>query len=105
MALKIETKNQINRIHIDGDLTIYEVSEYQEALKQEFLPDKPLELDLGEVEEFDTSGLQLIAALCKQAGSNGADIRFTAMSGAVKEAVNHCRLLNALDCEPQEAAS
>ena len=105
MALKIETKKQINRIQIDGDLTIYEVGEYQETLKQAFLPDKPVELDLGEVEEIDTSGLQLVAVLCKQARQNGADVRFTAMSSEADEAVNHYRLLHALDCEPQEAAS
>ncbi len=105
MALKIETKNNINQIRIDGDLTIYEVADYLDTLKQTLMMDKTVELDLSGVEELDTSGLQLITAVCKQASGNGADIRFIAMSDEVDEAVHNSRLLHALGCEPKEAAS
>ena len=105
MALKIETKDNINQIHIEGDLTIYEVADYLDTLKQTWMQDKAIELDLSAVEEIDTSGLQLITAVCKQANDNGADIRFVAMSDEVDEAVHNSRLLHALGCEPQEAAS
>ena len=105
MAIKIEIKNNSNQIVIDGDLTIYEVSEYQEALKQACNPGMPVELHLGAVEELDTSGLQLIASVCKQANDNGADIQFVSMSDDVDEAIHNSRLLHALNCEPQEAVS
>ncbi len=105
MAIKIETKDNINQIHIEGDLTIYEVADYLDKLKQNLMADKAVELDLGAVEELDTSGLQLITAVCKQASDNGADIRFVAMSDEVDEAVHNCRLLHALGCEQEEAAS
>ncbi len=99
MALTIETENDINRVKIDGDLTIYNASEYCQIFKESFKSDKNLEIDLSAVEEVDTSGLQILAVFGKQVIDNGAEVSFSECSDDAAAALKTCRLLAALNCE------
>jgi anti-anti-sigma factor len=99
MALKIEIQDDTNKLLIDEDLTIYNAAEYHQALVEGFKADKNLEIDLSTVEEIDTSGLQLLAAISKQVIDNGAAVKFTACSDEASSALETSRFLSAINCE------
>jgi ABC-type transporter Mla MlaB component len=65
------------RLHITGDLTIYEVREAREALLA-LLPTQPCpwQLDLSGLGELDSAGIQLLLSLQKtlSAGGYSADV-------------------------------
>lgn len=103
MAMNIETEGGVNRVTVDGELTIYEVSGYHDVLKEGFQADKNMVVDLSSVEEVDASGLQLLAAYGKKAISNGAEISFVNMNDVAREALQTSRLLTSLNCEDQES--
>lgn len=50
------------RLSLQGPFTIYEVNEVQQSLKPLLSPDS-LTVDLADVDEMDTAGLQLLIAL------------------------------------------
>lgn len=57
----IETKK--NKVRISGELTIYVTNEFKDIL-QPVLEEMPkIDLDLSEVSELDSSGLQFLMAL------------------------------------------
>jgi len=104
MTLKIDTQEQLNKIRIEGELTIYVAAEYLEQIREAFLADKDIEFDLEQVDEIDTSGVQILAAMARQVRDNGADVRFVSLSDEVDEALQNCRLMQALGCAGEEAA-
>lgn len=53
-------KQQNNRIVIEGELTIYTVTELKDKFLGGLLTNDKLELDLSEVSEIDGAGLQLL---------------------------------------------
>lgn len=104
MAINIDTQSGSNRVVVDGEFTIYDASEFHDALKMGFHPDKDIEFDLSAVEEIDSSGLQLIAVYGKKVIANGAEVRFIAMSDKARDALEKSRLMVSLNCEEQESA-
>jgi anti-anti-sigma factor len=53
-------EQQNNRIVIEGELTIYTVTELKDKFLAGLLTNDELELDLSEVSEIDGAGLQLL---------------------------------------------
>ncbi|MGZ8158847.1 MAG: STAS domain-containing protein [Methylobacter sp.] len=79
-----KTKNQPSSlVVIEGELTIYTVSELKDKLLSGLSANEELELDLSKVDEFDGAGLQLLVMLKKQAAALGKALRFTDHSPVV----------------------
>ena len=75
---------------VTGDLTVYSAGDVKAALlaRAGSLPD-PLELDLANVGEFDTAGLQLLLMLSREMGGR---LRVSGCSEVVRNALALCRL-------------
>jgi anti-sigma B factor antagonist len=80
---------------IDGELTIYRAAELCDALKAVMagVPDgDELAVDLSDVTEMDSAGVQLLMAAKKTARASGRDVRITGRSPAVEEVLETLRL-------------
>ena len=63
MSLKITTGNSKNKISVTGEFTIYDAAAYHEILKNAFLPDRDMQIDLRAVEEIDSSANSILTVL------------------------------------------
>ena len=68
------------------DLTIFNAMSTQEVLVKA-LSDGQAEFDLSDVGEIDSSGLQLLIALRKQADKDGKVVKFHSVSEPVMELI------------------
>jgi len=80
---------------IDGELTIYRAAELCDALKT-VMAGVPggheLGVDLSDVTEMDSAGVQLLMAAKKTARASGRELRITGRSPAVEEVLETLRL-------------
>jgi anti-anti-sigma factor len=81
MNAEILRDGQLRAVHIDGEMTIYRALELKEILQGALKGGAGLELDLSNVTELDTAGLQLLMAAQKSA----PQFRIAAVSEAVAE--------------------
>jgi len=93
MSIKMVTDNDKSLLSIDGELTIYTAAEYKKYLVENFTSDHALDVDLEGVEEIDTCGLQLLAAMSKQLSDDGNEINIIATSDVAKDALETSRLM------------
>jgi anti-anti-sigma factor len=80
---------------VDGELTIYRVAELCDAFKTVMAgiaDGHELEVDLSDVTEMDSAGVQLLMAAKKTARASGRDVRITGRSPAVEEVLETLRL-------------
>jgi anti-anti-sigma factor len=73
---------------IDGELTIYRAAELAAAMKAalaDVADGGLLEVDLSEVAEMDSAGVQLLLAAKRSAGESGRSLRLSGRSPAVDE--------------------
>jgi anti-sigma B factor antagonist len=93
---------------IEGELTIYRAAELREVLKGA-LSAAParceFEIDLSDVSEMDSAGVQLLLAARRTARATGRELRIVAPSRAVVEVLGILRLSAQLDDMPLSAAS
>ena len=80
------------RLSLTEDLTIYHALEQKAALLDALAATDELELDLAQVEEIDSAGLQLLILLKKEAQRAGKSVRFVAPSPAVSNVIELCNL-------------
>jgi anti-anti-sigma regulatory factor len=75
-----------NVIALDGELTIYRAAELKPLLLAALTGAGPIELDLAEVTEVDTAGLQLLMLLRREAQALGRALHLRSPSLAMVEA-------------------
>lgn len=77
------SEKNVRTLSVEDDLAVINIRK----LKDEFLSAleecERIELDLSETSEFDSSGLQLLAVLNREAQARGKEFRITAFSPAV----------------------
>jgi len=71
---------------VSGDLTIYAATEARHELEQLLAQSLPVEVDLSEVDEIDTSGIQLLLWLKRQVSAKGSQLSLVHHSPPVIEA-------------------
>ena len=74
-----------NTLRIEGELTIYRASELCAELQAALQQPGDVELDLSEVSEMDSAGVQLLMAAKKAAQAGQRELRLVAHSPAVLE--------------------
>ena len=87
--------NNPSSFRIDGELTIYRAAELCAALKTAMAGvsgGHELELDLSNITEMDSAGVQLLMAAKKTARASGRDVRISGRSPAVQEVLGTFRL-------------
>jgi len=74
-------------IRITGEMSIYRAAELKPVLLQALADGgaAPLAIDLSQVSEFDSAGLQLLMATARAAADAGTALRLHAPSPAVQE--------------------
>ncbi len=89
MTIHIESKKKGHgRVRIEGEMTIYNAVELKDALIKALAKFQYLEVDLAEVTEIDTSGLQLLLLLKRESVGIRKTLQYAAHSPSVIEAID-----------------
>lgn len=72
-------------LRIEGEMTIYRAVELGSAIRRTFETGGDVELDLSEVSELDSSGVQLLIAAQQRARAAQRELRLVGHSPAVLE--------------------
>ena len=79
-------------LSITEDLTIYNALAQKQTLLDALATTSELELNLAQVGEMDTAGLQLLILLKKEAQRAGKSVRIVAHSQAVSSVIDFCNM-------------
>jgi anti-anti-sigma factor len=86
------------RIAIAGELSIFTAAGVQERLLQAFANGAAVDVDLAEVSEIDSAGIQVMLAAKRSAAAQSLPLRFTGHSPAVVDILQLCQLSELLGC-------
>jgi anti-sigma B factor antagonist len=75
-------------LSIAGDLNIYAAASAKQELLQALAAVDQLQIDLSQVEDFDSSGVQLLLLLKREAGRQRKQLEFVAHSFVVREVID-----------------
>lgn len=81
-----------NRLAITEDLTIYHALDQKQVLISALENTEALELDLSQVGEMDTAGLQLLILAKREAARLGKQLAIVAHSPVVRQTIDFCNL-------------
>lgn len=81
-----------NRLAFLEDLTIYHAMEQKQQLMAALDVPGPLELDLSQVGEMDTAGLQLLILAKREAARLDKNLAIVAHSPVVRQTLDFCNL-------------
>jgi len=73
-------------------MTIYTAADVKQRLLAPFADCQQIDVDLSQVSEIDSAGLQLMLLAKREAVAQGKDIRFVAHSPAVLDVLELCQL-------------
>ena len=85
-----------HRLSLTEDLTIYHALDQKSILLDALASTSELELDLLQVSDIDTAGLQLLILLKKEAQRAGKRVAIVAHSQAVRSVIDFCNLATEL---------
>lgn len=84
-------KSAAGKFTVEGELTIYTAAEMKEKIGA-LLNGEPVEIDLSQVSEIDTAGLQLLLLAQREYAKQEKPIVFSNPSEAVLVCWNMCNL-------------
>lgn len=79
-------------LHIDGEMTIYTAAALKEELMKFINQPCEREIDLSDVSEMDSAGLQLLILAKREALRHNTPLRLTGHSRAVLEVMDICNM-------------
>ena len=88
----MKKKPAVTRIDIVGDLNIFNAAEQRSRLLEALGAGKEVEVDLSQVSEIDSAGIQLMIAAKREAAARKLALRFTGHSPAVFDILELCDL-------------
>ena len=80
-----ESQGPVAALAVDGELTIYRAAELKDTLLDTVRQHAAPVLDLSDVTEFDSAGLQLLLVARQEAASLGKTLRVQGASAAVRD--------------------
>ena len=92
----METKSALTRIDITGALDIYNAAEQRQHLLDALGAGKEVEIDLSQVSEIDSAGVQLMIAAKREAAAQDKTLSFTGQSQTVCDVLEPCNLAGSL---------
>jgi anti-sigma B factor antagonist len=95
------------RLQIVGDMTIYTAADLQQQLLDALMTGAELEVDLSQVSELDTAGVQQLLLAAREATRLGKTLRLLAPNAVTREVLELYHLeasLGALVVTPAQAA-
>lgn len=88
----MKAENPVTRIDIKGELSIFTAAALRQQLLDAFDSGREVEVDLSEVSEMDSAGMQLMVAAKREAAVRQQALRFTNHSPAVFDILELCKL-------------
>ncbi|MEW8628165.1 MAG: STAS domain-containing protein [Candidatus Thiodiazotropha sp.] len=85
MMTALQKSDGNSRVVVEGEMTIYTAAAQKEELIAQLDRCTELELDLGEVSELDSAGVQILLMLKNETTSSGKSLRLVNHSEAVIE--------------------
>lgn len=85
-------KTPMQTLTIENDLTIFTATDKKDALLAFLKTGSELEVDLSQVEEIDTAGLQLLILIKREAAKTGKSLTFVLHSKPVLEIIELANL-------------
>ena len=85
MSLSIQQKDNLCHLSFQGEMTIYDVTELKSQMITAIPDQGEVEIDLSQVSEFDTAGLQLLIGLQQSCLRNGQSFSLSGSSPCVVE--------------------
>lgn len=92
MAAPSQPPGNRQRLCLTENLTIYQAEALKAQLLQALAAGPELELDLSQVGDMDTAGLQLLIMLKREAQQQGKQLSFQGHSPAVRSVIDFCNL-------------
>lgn len=86
------SRASVNRMAIEGELTIFTARELQERLLALLALGEEVEVDLSGVAEMDSAGVQLLLATRTEAATRAVTLRFTGPGPVVVDTLELCDL-------------
>jgi len=87
-----ERKGGVSTLHVEGELSIYQATELKQAWAAALEQPGPLEIDLSNVSEMDSAGVQLLLATKQAAIGQGREFQVTGYSAAVLDVLEMLNL-------------
>lgn len=87
MSIESEKKNGTCHLKIADEMTIYTAAQYKDELLSYFPDCQEIEIDLSEVTEMDSAGLQILLLLEAEAGKVKKELHFTNHSQPVTDVI------------------
>lgn len=91
------------KVVINGDMTIYQAQEHKDTLLKALRSGNQLEIDLGDVAEFDSAGFQVLSLIKQEADRLQKKVQLLACSAAVVEVLDLFGLTDKLTSLPVRA--
>ena len=92
MTININSQDGNCSVLIDDDMTIYEVIEQKAKLLEVLKGHQQLEIDLSDVNEMDTAGLQVLLLVKQTANRTDKNVLITAHSPATLDVIDRYNL-------------
>jgi len=92
MPIRAKKRKGLSLLHIEGDMTIYTAAALKEELMKYITQPCEREINLSEVSEMDSAGLQLLILAKRESIRNNTALRLTEHSRAVLDVLDICNL-------------
>lgn len=86
-------EKEIKQLRIEQEMTIYTAAEMKAQLMGVLKKDTEIELDLSQVGEMDTAGLQLLILAKRECLARNGNLRLVSHSPAVLDVLNMCNMV------------
>jgi len=96
---KSDDSSEVSQLDLEGSLTIAEVSGLQETMLGMLNDGKAIKLSGGDVAQVDAAGLQLLAALMKEAVQRMTEVQWIKASAELRTAATQLGLDSALQLD------
>lgn len=88
MVINIATAKGLRRLQVEGDINIYNASEFKRQLMEQLGAAPVVEVNLSRVGEMDTAGFQVLCLAKREAAKNGKALHLVSHSAAVLEVMD-----------------
>jgi len=83
MTVHLNTENGFAKARVEGEMTIYQAAELKGPLVDALHECREMEIDLTDVGEIDTAGIQVLLLMKREAERAGKALRLVCPSAAV----------------------
>ncbi|MBA4068768.1 MAG: anti-sigma factor antagonist [Acinetobacter sp.] len=85
MTINLNVENDNCKLAIEGEMTIFVAAEFLSAIQEPVQKNLNMEIDLSQVTEIDSAGLQLMIFVKKKSVLHAFDLHFVNHSKPVQE--------------------